>query len=56
MVCVGGCGVCGRVWCVWEGVVCVRGCGMCERVWCVWEGVMCLHESAVCTCAGIYLM
>ena len=52
-------GVCGRVWCVWEGVVCVvcvGGCGVCERVWCVWEGVMCLHESAACTCAGLYLM
>ena len=41
--------------CVREGVVCVGGCNVCRMVWCVWEGVMCLHESAVCTCAGIYL-
>ena len=45
------CGVCGRVGDVYVCTCRKVGC----MVWCVREGVMCLHESAVRTCAGIYL-
>ena len=35
MVYVGGDGICGRGWCICEGMVYVGGDGVCGRGWCV---------------------
>ncbi len=58
-VCVGDCGVCGSLKCVWVYevcvcvvAVCVRDCSVCARLQCVCEIAVCVRWLAVSALVG----